>query len=239
MKTKLIIFLLALISTTAFSAKTYDLTITVYSLGEKKPLIGFRVACIESKKYTGEGVTDENGTVTFHGISEKYLGFKVFDSSGVYQEKVLCCYNPSKESEEKEIHLSWTKEKETEFFETIDNNYISNVSGIIEQTTIGELLPKGNEITGFQPATHHEGIDAFYRHLGQTLKYPASCRDKNIEGAVHLSFLVQADGQVSHVKIIKGIVDEMDQEAIRAMRYVGSWNPATINDTPIVVKVIS
>ncbi|HYG37691.1 MAG TPA: TonB family protein [Cytophagales bacterium] len=63
------------------------------------------------------------------------------------------------------------------------------------------------------------------KFLRNNLKYPEQAQRMGIEGKVFLSFIVGADGSIRDVKVIKGINKELDDEAIRVIKKMPSWNP--------------
>ncbi|MBD0259501.1 MAG: energy transducer TonB [Cytophagales bacterium] len=79
--------------------------------------------------------------------------------------------------------------------------------------------------------------DAFGRQLMQTVQYPQSARADRVEGKVTLGFTVTETGQVTDVKVVKGIRDDLDQEAMRAFGSVKqAWQPGTQGGKPQSVR---
>jgi protein TonB len=72
------------------------------------------------------------------------------------------------------------------------------------------------------------GKDKFNEFVAAIQKYPAS-RQNNIQGDVELSFLVNADGTLSDIKVAKSLAQELDQEAVRVMKLSPKWIPAKKN----------
>ena len=57
--------------------------------------------------------------------------------------------------------------------------------------------------------------------------YPAAARQNGIQGAVFVSFIVEKDGSVSNVKVLRGIGDGCDEEALRVVKLMPKWIPGT------------
>lgn len=53
------------------------------------------------------------------------------------------------------------------------------------------------------------------------------------EGTVYVQFIVETDGSVSHVNIIRGLSKEADLEAIRVVRLMDKWEPGIKNNEPV------
>ncbi|MDB5011385.1 MAG: hypothetical protein JWQ06_2174 [Mucilaginibacter sp.] len=69
------------------------------------------------------------------------------------------------------------------------------------------------------------GIESFYRFLGQSIRYPANARYKNIQGVVLLSFAVEKDGSLTDFKIIKSPDEELSAESLRVLKKSPNWIP--------------
>ncbi|MGB1003998.1 MAG: energy transducer TonB [Salibacteraceae bacterium] len=69
------------------------------------------------------------------------------------------------------------------------------------------------------------GEAEMYKFLGQNMKYPPKARDKNVQGRVYISFVVEKDGSISDVKCIRGIGGGCDEEAIRVVKSMPIWTP--------------
>jgi protein TonB len=80
------------------------------------------------------------------------------------------------------------------------------------------------------------GLQAFYRYLGKNLKYPAQARRLGIEGRVFLSFVVEKDGSLTDIKVMRGIGAGCDEESIRVMAHAPKWNPGKQRGEPVRVR---
>ena len=69
------------------------------------------------------------------------------------------------------------------------------------------------------------GQEALLKYLAENLQYPDLARQKNIEGTVYVSFVVEKNGAVSNVKILRGIGGGCDEEAMRVVRKMSDWTP--------------
>jgi len=80
------------------------------------------------------------------------------------------------------------------------------------------------------------GTNAFYKFLAKNIRYPAEAVKNNTQGTVIIGFVVEADGQLTNVKIIKGVSPEIDAEAIRVIQISPKWKPALQNNKPVRVQ---
>lgn len=80
------------------------------------------------------------------------------------------------------------------------------------------------------------GSEALLQFLRMNVKYPASCREKNIQGRVIVSFVVDKDGSISQIEVEKSVHPLLDAEAIRVISIMPKWNPGTQRGKPVRVK---
>ena len=76
-----------------------------------------------------------------------------------------------------------------------------------------------------EPASPKGGMPAFYKYVGEKVKYPAQARRMGIEGKVFVEFVIGKDGSISEVKAVKGIGAGCDEEAVRIVQGAPSWTP--------------
>jgi protein TonB len=69
------------------------------------------------------------------------------------------------------------------------------------------------------------GMQAFYKFVGEKMKYPAQARRMGVEGRVFCEFVVNRDGTLQDVKVIRGIGAGCDEEAIRVIQSAPAWKP--------------
>lgn len=79
-----------------------------------------------------------------------------------------------------------------------------------------------------------EGLGSFIR---SNLSYPREALDNKTEGVVVAAFIVEKDGSVSNVEIVKGIGNGCDQEVIRLIRLMPKWTPGKKDNVNVRVKL--
>lgn len=68
------------------------------------------------------------------------------------------------------------------------------------------------------------GVKALFKYLSDNVKYPPFKREKGIEGTVYIHFMVETDGQVTNVKVARGIGGGCNEEAVRVVKSMsGMW----------------
>ncbi len=77
------------------------------------------------------------------------------------------------------------------------------------------------------------GNAEMYRYLAKNVKYPAAAQRANVEGKVFAAFIVEKDGSITNVKIVKGIGFGCDEEVLRIMKEMPKWIPGTQAGNPV------
>jgi len=107
-------------------------------------------------------------------------------------------------------------------------------------TTPGEGTGSGDEIYNFRDIEAYPefegGMKAFYKFIQKNLRYPASALDQEKQGKVFISFVVERDGAISDVKVLKGVGYGMDEEASRVIKQSPNWKPGKQNGKTVRVR---
>ena len=69
------------------------------------------------------------------------------------------------------------------------------------------------------------GKKAFIQYLNENLVYPKSAFERKIEGKVVVSFVVEADGSITNVKVANSVDEDLDKEAVRVVKNMPKWIP--------------
>ncbi|HXB11168.1 MAG TPA: energy transducer TonB [Bacteroidia bacterium] len=75
-----------------------------------------------------------------------------------------------------------------------------------------------------------------YKYIADNIVYPKDAIDKNITGTVYITFVVERDGSLSGVKVIRGVYASLDDEAVRVMQRMPKWTPGTQNGHNVRVQ---
>ncbi len=70
------------------------------------------------------------------------------------------------------------------------------------------------------------GLDSMYAYIHKNLKYPELAKEKGIEGRVFVSFIIEKDGSISNVKILRGIGGGCDEAVVEMVKNMPKWQPA-------------
>lgn len=74
------------------------------------------------------------------------------------------------------------------------------------------------------------------RFINENFKYPKDARDMNYQGRILVQFVLEKDGSVSEIAVVKGIFESLDQEAIRVISNLPLIQPAIKDGIPVRVR---
>jgi TonB family protein len=77
------------------------------------------------------------------------------------------------------------------------------------------------------------GIEAFGHFLGTNIKYPADMREKGIQGRVIITFVVEKNGALTNLKVVRSVNEGFNKESLRVMDISPKWKPGMQNGKPV------
>jgi len=86
---------------------------------------------------------------------------------------------------------------------------------VVEEEEIFQVVEEEPEFPG--------GMEALYRYLGESIKYPQLAKENNIEGKVYVTFVVEKDGSIANPRILRDIGGGCGQEAVRVVKAMPKW----------------
>ena len=71
------------------------------------------------------------------------------------------------------------------------------------------------------------GMDALVAWIGSHVQYPAKAREEGLQGTVFVTFVVERDGLISNVRVIRHREETalLEEEAVRLVRTMPKWKP--------------
>ena len=126
-----------------------------------------------------------------------------------------------------------SNENNTPKEEKIAATETENASSAVATTSQGEdevymSVEKNPEFPG--------GVNAMMDYLRGNLKYPESAKKNKQEGRVFIGFIVEKDGSVSNVKVLRGVCEELDSEAVRVVKSMPTWIAGRDKGKPVRVQ---
>lgn len=86
------------------------------------------------------------------------------------------------------------------------------------------------------PSFQGGDLNKFREYINKNLRYPEIAAENGIQGRVILSFVVETDGRVSNVRILRGVDPALDREAIRVVESSPKWQPGMQRGKPVRVS---
>ena len=80
------------------------------------------------------------------------------------------------------------------------------------------------------------GIQALLDYLMESVKYPEDAEKQKIEGRVIAIFVVETDGSISNVEVVKPVFPSLDAEAVRVLSGMPKWTPGKQSGKTVRVK---
>ena len=89
-----------------------------------------------------------------------------------------------------------------------------------------------------EPPSFPGGDAARIAFLSNNLRYPAVAMEQGIQGRVVTQFVVDKDGSITDVKVVRSLDPMLDKEAVRLVKSMPKWTPGKLNGSPVRVKYI-
>ena len=81
------------------------------------------------------------------------------------------------------------------------------------------------------------GQRALMSRINSNLKYPVAAEENGIQGKVLCSFVVERDGSISDVRVVRGVDPSLDREAVRVLKQMPHWIPGKKNGSVVRVRI--
>ena len=69
------------------------------------------------------------------------------------------------------------------------------------------------------------GMEAMIQFISNNIQYPADAQKQKVDGRVLVNFVVEKDGSITEVKVIKPTFPSLDAEAVRVVKAMPKWKP--------------
>jgi len=80
------------------------------------------------------------------------------------------------------------------------------------------------------------GTEALMRYLSTSIRYPTIAQENGISGKVSVQFVINANGEVSNVIVVRGVDPSLDREAVRVVQAMPKWTPGKQRNRPVRVS---
>ena len=80
------------------------------------------------------------------------------------------------------------------------------------------------------------GQSALMQYLNSNIKYPVVAQENGVQGRVVVSFVVEKDGSITDVRVVRSVDPSLDREAMRVVKSMPHWIPGKQNGSAVRVK---
>ncbi|MDI1322147.1 MAG: TonB family protein [Algoriphagus sp.] len=133
---------------------------------------------------------------------------------------------------------------EVEIEDKIEVNFDVDVkeSTVIQEVVISEapvIVEKADEIFDVVETQPNPpgGMSGWNEYLSKNLKYPTQARRMGVEGTVIVVFVVNTDGSIQDVEVLRGIGGGCDEEALRVVSAAPKWEPGKQRGRPVRTRM--
>jgi len=129
------------------------------------------------------------------------------------------------------------KEIEIDFGSSEEGENDPNITVDFKQA---EIVPEDTAIYKY-PAKYPEfpgGENALFRYLAENIKYTREAREINLQGTVHVSFVVWKDGSIRDVKLLRDIGAGLDEKVLQVIQSMPNWIPGSQGGKAVNVEYV-
>ena len=130
-----------------------------------------------------------------------------------------------------------TEEVQTAYFSTEDDaNKGVEIHEVVQQVEEEEPEEQKIHLVVEKMPEFPGGNDAMNRWLSKNIKYPLIAQENNIQGRVVCQFVVNSDGKIVDVQVVRGVEASLDAEAVRVIKSMPAWTPGRQGGKNVRVK---
>lgn len=114
--------------------------------------------------------------------------------------------------------VNWNPNEESEIVPTTNDNEVKDIDRVDEKPS----FPGGES--------------AMKSYLNSNVKYPDVAQENGVQGRVIVESIIEKDGSMSDVKVIRSVDPSLDREALRVVKAMPKWTPAKLKGIPVRTK---
>jgi len=117
-----------------------------------------------------------------------------------------------------------------------DQNTEVSIDAFAQEEEEEEEVQNTFMIVEDMPQFRGGGIDKFRNYVQKTAKYPTMAQENGIEGTVYIKFVVDENGNISEIEIVRGVDPSLNNEAKEVIAQAPSWEPGKQRGQPVRVQ---
>ena len=156
-------------------------------------------------------------------------------------EVIACSHCEKVESQsQKQVRVNPVKEGPQD---PVIRGYIHNLPLVIDPDKEAEYLAERKDTINAYDVVEQMpcfpgGQGKLVEFIEENMQYPKECAEKGIYGRVIVAFVVERDGQLSNIRVVKSVHPALDKEALRIVNLMPRWIPGKQNGVTVRVKYI-
>ena len=117
---------------------------------------------------------------------------------------------------------------EAEHVLKVNEKVVDEVPPAVEETKVFDVVEQMPQFKG--------GDAALMEYLNKNMKYTPIAEENGIQGRVVCQFVVERDGSITDVKVVRSVDPALDKEAVRVIKAMPKWTPGKQNGSAVRVK---
>jgi protein TonB len=117
---------------------------------------------------------------------------------------------------------------EAEHVLKVNEKVVDEVPPAVEETKVFDVVEQMPQFKG--------GDAALMDYLQKNLRYPPIAEENGIKGRVICQFVVERDGSITDIKVVRSVDPSLDKEAVRVIKAMPKWTPGKQNGSAVRVK---
>ena len=128
-------------------------------------------------------------------------------------------------------------EDDVEIEDEIEIDTEADAETVVEAFEVEEEVEEDEIFTVVETqASFPGGTEKLFKYLNDHIKYPPAAKANDITGRVFVNFVVGKDGTIRDIKILRGVHELLDKEAIRVVKSFPKWSPGKQRGKPVSVS---
>ena len=117
---------------------------------------------------------------------------------------------------------------EAEHVLKVNEKVVDEIPPAVEETKVFDVVEQMPQYKG--------GDQALMDYLNKSIKYPVIAEENGIQGRVVCTFVVERDGSITDVMVVRSVDPSLDKEAVRVLKAMPKWIPGKQNGSAVRVK---
>lgn len=221
----------------AFAEKNYQLADSLFTISlqlKPHPDTYYNRAMVRKKLENKEGYCSDLNNASLYGDKEaKKLFWKnCVESDSAYYTKEEEITQDTSNYEYKQVRSKWLFSDRVALTKYNNKRELLVSYNITNSDTLYGKCDKDPTYIG--------GEGALLQFISSNIKYPPIERDNGIQGKAYITFIVDKEGNVTNVELLKGIkgAPNCNKEALRVVSMMPKWKPGVVNEKPVKCKFI-